>query len=125
MNAIAKMACTGLKKGSFHLFTHCKWGRIIFGTPHFDPIFGRKITEFQGIVLENHICDTCLTHFPPKKHPIIKSFGDFRRAQTGHHQLKLRQNYLLWHSIWYMTIDEKVFFLPPLAFVDPFWHPPL
>ena len=27
----AKMACNGLKMGSFHLFRHPKWCRIIFG----------------------------------------------------------------------------------------------
>ena len=30
----AKMACSGLKKGSFHLFVHPKWSRIIFGKIH-------------------------------------------------------------------------------------------
>ena len=31
----AKMACNGLKMGSFHLFRHPKWSRIIFGKTHF------------------------------------------------------------------------------------------
>ena len=31
----AKMACNGLKMGSFHLFRHPKWSRIIFGNTHF------------------------------------------------------------------------------------------
>ena len=31
----AKMACNGLKMGSFHLFRHPKWARIIFGKTHF------------------------------------------------------------------------------------------
>ena len=31
----AKMACNGLKRGSFHLFRHPKCSRIIFGKPHF------------------------------------------------------------------------------------------
>ena len=25
------MACNGIKMGSFHVFTHPKWSRIIFG----------------------------------------------------------------------------------------------
>ena len=33
--AVAKMACNGLKRGSFHLFVHPKWSRIIFGKTHF------------------------------------------------------------------------------------------
>ena len=48
------MACYGLKKGSFHLFAHPKWSRIIFGKntflTHFVPIFDRKTTHFQGIL---------------------------------------------------------------------------
>ena len=34
---VAKMACNGLKMGSFHLllFRHPKWSRIIFGKPQF------------------------------------------------------------------------------------------
>ena len=31
----AKMACNGLKRGSFHLFRHPKWSRIIFEKTHF------------------------------------------------------------------------------------------
>ena len=31
---VAKMACNGLKKGSFHLFVHPKWCRIICGITH-------------------------------------------------------------------------------------------
>ena len=31
----AKMACNGLKMGSFHLFMHPKWCRIIFGKTPF------------------------------------------------------------------------------------------
>ena len=30
-----KMACNGLKIGSFHLFRQPKWCRIIFGKTHF------------------------------------------------------------------------------------------
>ena len=35
----AKIACNGLKKGSFHWFVHPKWSGIIFGKTHFWPIF--------------------------------------------------------------------------------------
>ena len=31
----AKMACNGLKMGSFHLFRHPTWSRIIFRKTHF------------------------------------------------------------------------------------------
>ena len=31
----AKMACNGLKVGSFHLFVHPKWSKVIFGKKHF------------------------------------------------------------------------------------------
>ena len=31
----AKMACNGLKMGSFHLFRHPQWCRIIFGKTHY------------------------------------------------------------------------------------------
>ena len=31
----AKMACNGLKMGSFHLLVRPKWSRIIFGKTHF------------------------------------------------------------------------------------------
>ena len=34
-STVAKMACNGLKRGSFHLFRHPKWSRIIFGKTHF------------------------------------------------------------------------------------------
>ena len=64
------MACYGLKKGSFHLFRHPKWSRIIFGKPHFWPIFDPFLVA---------------------KQPIFEAFWDFRRAKTGHHGLKTRQ----------------------------------
>ena len=54
---VAKMACKGLKMGSFHLFRHPKWPGIVFGKTHFSPIFDAffthffcpKTTHFQGI----------------------------------------------------------------------------
>ena len=51
------MSCNGLKKGSFHLFVHPKWSRIIFGKTHFDP-------------------------FLVAKQPIFKAFWGFRRAHS-------------------------------------------
>ena len=36
------MACSGLKMGSFHLFRHPKWSRIIFGKIHFDPFLSQN-----------------------------------------------------------------------------------
>ena len=44
------MACNGLKMGSFHLFRHPKWSRIIFGKTHFSPIFCPKTPHLQGIL---------------------------------------------------------------------------
>ena len=86
------MACNGLKKGSFHLFVHPKWSRIIFGRIHFLPIFD--------------------PFFVPKR-PIFKAFWDFRRAKTGHHELKTRQKHLFWHSMWSRIIFEKSHFFAP------------
>ena len=63
--------------------------------------------------------------FVPKQ-PIFKAFWDFRRAKTGHHELKTRQKHLFWHSMWSRIIFEKsLFFLHPVDLVDAFWHPPL
>ena len=38
-----------LKKGSFNLFVHCKWSRIIFGKPHFSSIFVYKTIHCRGM----------------------------------------------------------------------------
>ena len=50
--AVAKMPCIGRTKGSFHLFRHPKWFKIIVWKNTFltlfRPIFGRKATHFQG-----------------------------------------------------------------------------
>ena len=66
------MACNGLKMGSFDLIRHAKWSRIIFGKTQFWPI---------------------LDPFLVVKQPIFKAFWDFRRAKTGLHELKMRQNH--------------------------------
>ena len=83
------MACNGPKMGSFHLFRHPKWSWIIFGKMHFGPIFD--------------------PFFVPKQ-PIFKAFWDFRRAKTGHHELKTRQKHLFWHSMWSRIIFERSHF---------------
>ena len=79
-----------------------------------------------GSFLEKHIFDPYLTHFLSKTAHFFNAFWDFRRAKTGHHELKTRQKHLFWHSMWSKIIFEKgVFFLHPVDLVDPFWHPPL
>ena len=99
------LACNGLKKGSFHLFVHPIWSRIIFGTTHFWPIFDS---------------------FSVATKLIFKAFWDFRGAKTGHHELKTRQKHLFWHSMWSrIMFEKKVTFLHVVDLVDPFWHPPL
>ena len=50
--------------------------------------------------------------FVPKQ-PIFKAFWDFTRAKTGHHELKMRQKHLLWHSMWSTIIFEKSHFFAP------------
>ena len=100
----AQLTCNGLKMGSFHVFRHPKWSRIIFGKTLFLPIFDPFLVA---------------------KQPIFKAFWYFRRAKTGHHELKTRQKHLFWHSMWCKIIFEKSLFLHPVDLVDPFWHPPL
>ena len=62
-----------------------------------------------GSFLEKHIFDP---FFVPKQ-PIFKTFWDFRRATTGHHELKTRQKHLFWHSMWSTIIFEKRLFFAP------------
>ena len=38
---------------------------------------------------------------------------DFRRAKTGHRELKMRQKHLFWHSMWSRIIFEKSLFFAP------------
>ena len=71
------MACNGLKRGSFHMFRHPKWSRIIFGKAHIGPIFD--------------------PFFFPNQH--FKAFWDLRRAKLGHHEVKTRQTQLFWRSM--------------------------
>ena len=97
------MACNGLKKGSFHLFVHPIWCRIIFATTHFWPIFDS---------------------FSVATKLIFKAFWDFRGSNTGHHKVKTRQKHLFWHSMWSRIMFEKKV-LHVVALVDPCWHPPL
>ena len=39
--------------------------------------------------------------------PFLRHFGDFRRAKTGHRELKTGQKHLFWHSMWSKIIFEK------------------
>ena len=82
------MACNGPKKGSFHLFRHPQWSRIIFGKTHFYPFF-------------------------VPKQPIFKAFWDFRRAKMGHRELKTRPKHLFWHSTWSRIIFGKSHLFAP------------
>ena len=81
------MACNGVKIGSFHLFRHPKWSQINL----------------------NKIFKPFLTHFLSQN----KAFWDFRRAKTGHRELKMRQKDVFWQSMWYIiTFEEGHFFAP-------------
>ena len=55
------MDCNGLKMGSFHLFVHPKWSRIISGKNTFSSIFDPLLVA---------------------KRPIFKAFGDFGGAKN-------------------------------------------
>ena len=46
-SGVAKMACNGRKKGSFHLFVQPKWCRIIFGKTPFHPFFTHFLSIFK------------------------------------------------------------------------------
>ena len=75
-----------------------------------------------GSLWGRHIFDPLLV----AKQRSFKAFWDFRRAKTGHHELKTHQKHLFWHSMWSTIIFEKnQFFSHPEDLVDPFWHPPL
>ena len=67
-----------------------------------------------GSFLEKHIFDPFLTHFFVPKQPIFKAFWDFRRAKTGHHELKTCQKHLFWRSLWSTIIFEKSHCFAPL-----------
>ena len=56
-----------------------------------------------GYLLEKHIFDP---FFVPQQ-PIFKALWEFGRAKMGHHELKTRQKYLFWHSVWSKIIFEK------------------
>ena len=63
-----------------------------------------------GSFLEKPIFDPFLMHFFVAKQPIHRAFWDFRRAKTGHHELKTRQEHLFWHSKWSTMTFEKIHF---------------
>ena len=73
------MACNGLKMGSFHLFVHPKWSRIIFGETHFSPIFDPFLVA---------------------KQPIFKAFCDFGVAKMACNGLKMGSFYLFKNPKW-------------------------
>ena len=101
----AKMACNGLKMGSFHLFRHPKWSRIIFGKTHFfDPF---------------------LTHFLPPNSPFSRHFGILGGPQRATMSSKRTRNTCLGIPCGPGSFLKKVIFLHPVDLVDPFWHPPL
>ena len=83
------MACNGLKKGSFHLFVHPKWSRIIFAKTHFDPIFDPFLVA---------------------KQPIFKAFCDFGGAKMACNGLKMDSIHLFVHPKWSWIIFGKTHF---------------
>ena len=83
------MACDGLKKGSFHLFVHPKWSRIIFGKTHCWPIFDLSLVP---------------------KQPIFKAFCDFGGAKMACNGLKVGPFHLLRHPKWSRIIFRKTHF---------------
>ena len=42
------MACNGPKMGSFHLFVHPRWCRIILGKTHFRPFLTHFLSQTLG-----------------------------------------------------------------------------
>ena len=132
------MACNGLRKGSFHLFVHPNpnvplekhifdlcltnfWSQNTPFSRHFVTLewpkwlaMGSKRAHFTclctpnglGLFLEKHVFDP---FFVPKQ-PIFKAFWAFRRAKTGHHELKPRRKHLFWYSMWFKIIFEKSHF---------------
>ena len=82
-----------------------KWGHFTcLGTPN-------GLGSFFGKAYFSPIFDPFLV----SKQPIFKAFWDFRRAKTGHHELKTRQKQLFWHSMWSGVIFEKSHFFFALA----------
>ena len=63
-----------------------------------------------GSLLEKHIFDP---FFVPKQ-PILKTFWDFRRAKTGHHELKTHQKHLFlaFHVVQDLKKKSLFFFAP-------------
>ena len=83
------MACYGLKKGSFHLFRHPKWSRIIFGKTPFWPIFDP---------------------FFVAKQPIFKAFCDIGGAKMSCNGPKMGSFHLFAHPKWSRMISGKTHF---------------
>ena len=101
---VAKMACNGLKMGSFHLFRHPKRSRII---------------------LENPILDPFLTHFLSQNSPFSRHFGILGGPQRATMSSKRAKNTCFGIPCGPGSFLKKVIFVHVLDLVDPFWHPPL
>ena len=100
----AKMACNGLKMGSFHLFRHPKWSRIIFGTHIFDPFW---------------------THFLSQNSPFSRHFGIFGGPKQASTSSKRAKNTCFGILCGRRIIFGKTLELHPVDSVHAFWHPPL
>ena len=84
------MACNGLQVGSFHLFVHPKWSRIISGKNTFSSIFDPLLVA---------------------KRPIFKAFGDFGGAKIVCNGLQVGSFHLFRHPKWSRIIFWKNTFL--------------
>ena len=98
------MACNGLKKGSFHVFRHPKWSRIIS---------------------EKHIFDPFWTHFWSQNSPFSRHFGILGGPKRATTSSKRAKNTCFGIPCGPGSLLKKVIFLHPVDLVDPFWHPPL
>ena len=71
------MACNGLKKGSFYLFRHSKWSRII--------------------LVEKHIFEPLLTLFLFLNSPFSRQFGISGGPKRATTSSKRTKKHLFWH----------------------------
>ena len=116
------------EKHTFHPFLTHFWSQNSPFSRHFVTLqrpkwlaMGSKRAHFTcsctpnglGSVLENPIFDPFVTHFWSQNSPFSRHFGIFRRATTGHHELKTRQKHFFWHSMWSRIIFEKSHFFAP------------
>ena len=70
-----------------------------------------SLVQVPQMVYDHFWKNTFLTHFRPiffiPKQPMCKAFWHFRRAYSGHHELKTRQKHLFEHSMWSTIIFER------------------